>query len=292
MTSADLFTIDWSKVPQEIADALASGKARIIDGVARDSKSYEILKHIPFRTVTLSQTGDLAQVAHQVQSLTNVVQQSTAVLQTAIALSTAVTVGAVVLSTAYLASKLRELESKIERLEGELRGQNLLFYASKASSYFAAVEATRELIASPELVAENRDLIAHSLSRLAGQRHETMAFLGNLCRLFDHLSPAHQALALDFFHATLDFVPKAVLVESQAAYRLERFRLGDHLRQSARTAYDACLTDYKAWANALLKNVTRAAPGTGDASALIARLGEAKRLIACEQNQILLGTSI
>lgn len=196
------------------------------------------------------------------------------------------------LSTAYLANKLRELESKIERLEGELRGQNLLFYASKASSYFAAVEATRELIANKKLVAENRDLITHAVSRLAGQRHETIAFLGNLCRLFDHLSFAHQALALDFFHATLDFVPKAAFVESQAAYRLKRFRLGDHLRQSTRTAYNSCLTDYKAWANAHLKNVTAAKRGCGDASALIPRLGEAKRLIACEQNQLLLGTSI
>jgi hypothetical protein len=292
MMADGLFTIDWTKVPQDVADALASGKARIIDGVARDSQTYEILKHIPFRSVTFDQAGDLAHVAQQVQSITLTLQQSTAVLQTAIALSTAVTVGAVVLSTTYLAAKLRELESKIERLEGELRGQNLLFYASKASSYFAAVEATRELIAKPELVDENRDLIAHALSRLAGQRHETMAFLGNLCRLFDHLSQAHQALALDFFHATLDFVPKAVLVESQAAYRLGRFRLGDHLREATRTAYETCLSDYKAWANALLKDVTRATSGTGDASALIARLGEARRLVSCEQNRLLLATSI
>lgn len=88
-----LFTIDWTKIPQHIGDALASGKARIIDGVARDSQSYKILKHIPFRAVTLDHTGDLAQVAQQVRTLTSVVQQSTVVLQTAIALSTAVTVG-------------------------------------------------------------------------------------------------------------------------------------------------------------------------------------------------------
>ena len=286
-----LYAIDWVQVPQHVADALHSGEGLIMNGVARNARTFEVIKHMPFRPVNLESFTDLPATAKQLQNLGSLVQTSTAAIQTALALSTALTIGTVVVATAYLANKLRELEAKIERLEGELRGQNLLFYASKASAYFGAVEATRELIASPELIAENGDLAAHALSRLAAQRHEAFAFLGNLFRSFEELSAAHQALALDFFHATLDFVPKAVFVEVQAAYKLERFRLGVHTLGSARTAYDGCLAGYKTWANARLKSIIA---GRGkEADHLVAeRLQDAKRLLGSEENRLLLDCSV
>jgi|GEM_PF-1498880 len=291
MTPGSLFAIDWSQVPQHVADALHSGEARIMNGVARNSGTFEVVKHMPFRPVSLDNFADLPASAQQLQNLGSLVQGSTTAIQTALALSTALTIGAVVVSTAYLASKLRDLEAKIERLQGELRGQNLIFYASKASTYFAAVEATRELIASPELVLENRDLAAHALSRLAAQRHETFAFLGNLFGVFEQLSPTHQALALDFFHATLDFVPKAIFVEVQAAYKLERFRLGTHTLNSARTAYDGCLAEYKTWANARFKSII-CGKGT-EADRLVAeRMDDAKRVLGSEENRLLLACSV
>ena len=291
MTPGLPFAIDWSQVPQHVADALHSGKALIMNGVARTSGTFEVIKHMPFRPVSLDNFTDLPASARQLQNLGSLVRGSTTAIQTALALSTALTIGAVVVSTAYLASKLRDIEAKIERLQGELRGQNLLFYASKASSYFAAVEATRELIASPELVLENRDLAAHALSRLAAQRHETFAFLGNLFRVFEQLSPTHQALALDFFHATLDFVPKAVFVEVQAAYKLERFRLGTHTLASGRTAYDGCLVEYRTWANARFKSII-SGKGT-EADRLVAeRMDDARRVLGSEENRLLLDCSV
>ena len=286
-----LYAIDWSLVPKGVSDALDSGEALIMNGVARNARTFELLKHMPFRPVALDNFTDLPGTARQLQNLGTLMQGSTAAIQTALALSTALTIGAVVVATAYLASKLRDLEVKIERLEGELRGQNLLFYASKASTYFAAVEATRELIASPELIAENGDLAAHALSRLAAQRHESFAFLGNLFRSFEELSTAHQALALDFFHATLDFVPKAVFVEVQAAYKLERFRLGVHTLGAARTTYNGCLADYKTWANARMKCII-GGRGTPADDAVAQRLKDAKRIIESEENRLLLDCSV
>jgi len=291
MTPGLPFAIDWSQVPQHVADALHSGKPLIMNGVTRNSGSFEILHHMPFRPVSLDNFTDLPASARQLQNLGSLVQGSTAAIQTALALSTALTIGAVVVSTAYLASKLRDIEAKIERLHGELRGQSLLFYASKASTYFAAVEATRELIASPELVLENRDLAAHALSRLAAQRHETFAFLGNLFRVFEQLSPTHQALALDFFHATLDFVPKAVFVEVQAAYKLERFRLGTHTLNSGRTTYDGCLAEYRTWANARFKSIISGKKTEADRP-VAERMDDAKRILGSEENRLLLGCSV
>lgn len=291
MTPDLLFAIDWSKVPKAVADALHSGKALIMNGVARDARSFEVLKHMPFRPVSLDNFNDLSGAAKQLQNLGPLVKNATAVIQTTIALSTALTIGTVVVATAYLAHKLRELEAKIERLEGELRGQNLLFYASKTSAYFGAVEATRELIASPELIAENGDLAAHALSRLAAQRHESFAFLGNLFRSFEEFSPDHQALALDFFHATLDFVPKAVFVEVQVAYKLERFRLGVHTLGSARSAYEGCLCEYKIWANARIKSIMEGKGRKAD-HIVAERLNDAKRLLGSEENRLLLNFSV
>lgn len=291
MSTPRLYAIDWNLVPPHVADALHSEKAKIMNGVARDVGTLEVLKHMPFRPVELENFSDLSSKAGQVQSLGSLVQGSTAAIQAALAVSTALTIGSVVVATAYLAHKLRELERKIERLEGELRGQNVLFYASKASIYFGAVEATRELIASPEIVAENGDLAAQALSRLSAQRHEAFAFLGNLYRSFEELTPAHQALALDFFHATLDFVPKAVFIEVQAAYKLERFRLGIHIQNTAKSTYNTCVADYRMWANHQIKNVI-AATALGSAQVLKERLKDAKHLIDSEENRLLLDCSV
>ena len=285
MITNEIFTIDWNEVPAEIVEALNSGRAGIFNGVARSTENYAIMKHMPFKPVQMDSIRDLAQVAQQGQALAGAVQMT-------VAISTAVTVGAVVLCTAYLASKLRELDSKIQRLDARLHGQNLIFYAEKAATYFAAVEATRELISTAELVEENRDLVGQSLSRLSGQRHETMAFLGNLCHLFDHLPDEDRGMALDFFHASLDFVPKAVLVESQAAYRLERFRLGDHVRKSAQRSYEECLSEYRSWGNGLLNKLTRGEVSRSNPQVLLDRLSEAKSLINNDCNRILLTTTI
>jgi len=288
-----LFAIDWSKVKRPVSRALLSGKARIINGVARaPSDDHKILQHMPFRPVAINGFDDVSGAAQRLQVPPSLPPGfDSASLQSALALSTAVTVGAVVLCTAYLASKLRELEDKIERLQAELQSQNLLFYAARASAYFGAVEAVREIIAHPSLVKENPDLVAQSISRLAGQRHETLAFLNHLFRLFVQLTPSHQALALDFFHATLDFFPKAVFVESQAAYKLDRFYLGDQIRQSAQIDYMNCLSEYRTWANSELKKVIEGAGGQSG-RLLGERITEAKRILGSQESRLLLEHSM
>ena len=290
-SSEQVYGIDWSQVKKSVVQSLGSGRARIINGVARDVENdYRILQHMPFRPLALDRAEDLARVAERAQDL-RVLEQTTAMLQTTIAISTAVTVGSVIVCTAYLAKKLKDLEAKIGKLEDELKGQNLVYYATKASVYFGAVEATRELIADPRVVKENPDLVVITIARLSGQRHETDAFLGNLFRLFEELTPHHQAIALDFFHATLDFAPKAAFIESQAAYKLERFRLGDHILMAARRNHEARLRDYKAWANERLKRLV-GGKGLGSDTTLAERLDDAKRILSSEENRLLLERSV
>jgi len=288
-----LFAIDWSKVKRPVTEALMRGTARIMNGVARaPSNGHKILQHMPFRPVGINGFDDLSGAAQRLQVPPHLPPGfDTAALQGAIGLSTAVTVGAVVLCTAYLASKLEDLENRIEKLQAELQGQNLLFYAARASAYFGAVEASREIIAHPLLVKENPDLVAQAISRLAGQRHETLAFLNHLFHLSAQLPPDHQALALDFFHATLDFFPKAVFIESQAAYKLNRFHLGDQIRLSARAGYESCIAGYRMWANSELKKVCG---GSGSQSGRLLgdRLDGARRILSSEENRLLLDHSL
>ncbi|MCF7674040.1 MAG: hypothetical protein K9N23_04940 [Akkermansiaceae bacterium] len=292
-SASQLFAIDWSQVSPAVCEALFSGKAGIINGVARArTDGYKILQHMPFRPVSIDGLNDLSSAARGVQNFPAVLSGiAPASLQCAMALSTAVTVGTVVLCTAYLAEKLRELDGKIDRLHAEIRNQNLIYYAARASAYFGAVEAVREIIAQPLLVEENPDLVTQAISRLAGQRHETLAFLNHQYRTFHQLTPEHLEVGMDFFHATLDFLPKAVFVESQAAYKLDRFQLGDQIRRSGRIGYQSCADSYRAWGNSELRK-TISGVGSHSGRLLGERLTDAKRILNSEENKLLLDHSI
>ena len=86
-------------------------------------------------------------------------------------------------------------------------------------------------------------------------------------------------------------MPKAVFVEVQAAYKLERFRLGTHTLDSGRTAYDGCLAEYRTWANARFKAII-SGKGTGADRLVAERLEEAKRVLGSEENRLLLDCSV
>lgn len=260
-----------------------------MNGVARDTKDgLKILQHMPFRPVEMDTAGDLARAAGPLQRLPG---GAAATFQTALAISTAVTVGSVIVSTAYLAHQLQRLESRIELLQANLTGQNLLFYASRASSYFGGVNALRELIASQELMNENPDLVGHQIARLAARRHEMQAFAGQVFHLFDSLPDEHLALALDFFHGMMDFLPKAVFVECQAAYRMERLHLGLHTLQSARESYFHAIDSYRDWGNRTLKEMIAGKPRSGAAN-LASRIDDARALVGSETNRLLLIHSV
>jgi len=287
------YILEWAKLKPGVTEALLSGQARIFNGVARDVvDGHKILQHLPFRPIDASEFNGGKHLSETAARLSNLPgTEAIAAIQGALAISTAVTVGAVVLCTAYLANKLNALEAKIDCIQAELQSQNLLYYASRASAYFGTVEAVREIVARWQLVEENPDLVAQAISRLAGQRHETLAFLNQLFRLVPRLTPESQALALDFYHATLDFFPKAVFVESQAAYKLDRFHLGDHIRQSSLLAYEECVGGYRIWANSELKKVISGAPESAG-RLLQARIEDARRIISSPDNRVLLELSV
>lgn len=71
MMSDLLFAIDWSQVPTHVADALFSGDALIMNGVARKAGTMRTLKHMPFRPVPFDPaqfTTDLSGPAGQLQN--------------------------------------------------------------------------------------------------------------------------------------------------------------------------------------------------------------------------------
>ena len=287
--ASGLFAIDFDAVNKPVIKALESGRGVIMNGVARDTKNgLKILQHMPFRPVEMDTAGDLARAAAPLQRLSG---GATAACQTALAISTAVTVGSVIVSTAYLSHQLERLEGRIERLQANLTGQNLLFYASRASSYFGAVNALRELISNPELMVENPDLVVYQLARLSARRHEMQSFAGQLFHLFDSLPDEHLGPALDFFHGMMDFFPKAVFVECQAAYRMERLHLGLQTLQSARESYYYAIDSYREWGNDALKGMIEGRPRPSTTN-LALRLDDARALVRSETNRLLLNHSV
>lgn len=276
-----LFIIDWAKVQPETIKLLESGKARIINGVARNvGKKYQIIQHMPFTQVELPNNSNLLDIA-------KVIQSTQATVNSMIALSSVATMGAVVISTAYLSHKLDNIQRAIDMLQKEMHGQNLVYYAERITTYFGTVEATRELINNNDIILENPDLVILKISELSNIRNQLISFLDNLITLSDNFTIEHKTIAIDFINMTFDLLPKGIFVESQAAYKAERFYLGDSIRECGRIKYDHSIQSYRNWVNGKYHSVLK---GEVDSNTKVfqGKFETIKSLVSSEENKILL----
>lgn len=275
------FAIDWSKVRPETIKLLESGRGQLINGVVRNvAENYQIVQHMPFEQVSLAERKNLIDIAKSLQTA-----QST--VSNLVAISSIAVMGSVIISTAYLSNKLDNIQKAIDLLQKEIHGQNLIYYTDRITDYFGSVEATRELINNNYVVVENPDLILLKLSELLNTRYQLLSFLDNLIHLSDTFSVAHKSLAIDFINMTFDLIPKGVFIESQTAYKLERFHLGNSIRDSAQLKYKHSIENYKAWANSKYHSVLN---GSGDSNTKVFQdnYPKIKSLMNSEENKLLL----
>ncbi len=285
MITDDLYTIDWIKAYPETLEKLSTGQGRILNGVARDVfDGNKIIQHMPFTKVSIQQSGDLIKTAQLVQS-------AQAAITSAIAISTAVTVGAIVVSTMYLANKIDKLQEKMDLLHKEINDQNILFYLEKVTIYFGTVESLRQLILNSDVVAENKDIINNVLSELLIIRNQTLSFIDNIIYLSDRFSPGHKNLVLDFINLSLELIPKGLFIESQTAYKLDRFHLGDNIKEVGRAKYNNVLNKYKDWGNKQYKSIVKGESNSGT-QGLLKNIDNIKSILHSEENKLLLEHSI
>ena len=286
MTSGNVFyKVLWEQVPSEFIEGLNTGKYARYNGVLRNaSGSREIVKHLPLEPVTLS---DSALDAGSLLEVSRGVQAAQAAITYTIAISTAAIMGAIVVSTAYLAKKIDKLQLAINKMQKEIQDQNMIYYTEKISDYFGAVESLREMIATGELVAENKDLILMKISSLGTQRCQMFSFMNSLLYMSDGFTPSSKAMALDFLNMSMMLFPKGICIESQAAYKIERFHCGDAIRIGGHEKYRQLADSYKNWGNEKVRSIYRGSVSSGE-QALMGKFEDIKTVLNSEENTLLL----
>lgn len=225
-----------------------------MNGAARCTESGEVLQHLPFKAVRLGESASLLPLGQKISASLGVASGA------ALAVSTVAVMGTIIACTVYLARKLDRLQQKIDVIERELQGQNMLFYADKITGYFGALESLRELMLDPETANENADLIVHKLAMVGALRCELYSFSDNLPHMAAQVTPHHQSLAVDFVLETVNLLPKGVYLETAAAYRIGRIRLGDTIREASRKKHTRTLEQLRRWANDSVKAIANGDP--------------------------------
>jgi len=280
-----IFILDESLIKPEVIQKLSQGTAQILNGVAREFPNRSlILQHMPFKEISVNESSNLLQSA-------KFIQQAQAATMTAISISTVAIMGAVIIATAYLSNKIDKLQENIESLQKEIGDQNLIFYAEKVSFYFGSIESLRQLIYDKNVIEENKDVIINALSNLLISRSQLLSFVDNLIYLSDSFSDKHKEMVIEFINLTLELIPKGVFIESQAAYKLERFYLGDNIRQSSEKKYFEITDKYKKWTNEKYKELIKGINDSGT-KALILKIDSIKNVINSEENKLLLSVSV
>lgn len=283
--TSEFYRVLWEKVQPQYIEGVKSGKYAQYDGILRNASGRrEIVKHLPLEPVILS---DSALNAKSLLEVSKSVQAAQAAITGAIAISTTAIMGAIVISTAYLAKKIDKLQLSINTIQKEIQDQNLIYYTEKIADYFGAVESVREIIATTELVDENKDLILMKISHLGTQRCQMFSFINSLLYLSDGFTPNSKAVALDFVNTSMMLFPKGICIESQAAYKIERFHCGDAIRIGGQEKYRQLIENYKCWGNEKFRSIYNGNVSSGE-QVLMGKLDEIRTVVNSEENALLL----
>lgn len=286
MDAGEFYRVAWEKVPTEFREGYEQGLYRMYNGVLRDSTNRnEIVRHLPLERFDPSRYGnpeDLLVVAEKVAS-------AQAAIGGMIALSTVAIMGAIVVSTVYLAGRIENLNKRIAALQKDLADQNLVFYIDRLTIYMGTMMTLAGLCRNESALKESREYALHMLAEAGVARSRLFALVGLLQNAADTLSDSHKALLVDFMNSALDLIPKGAVIESQIAYKLECFELGDHLRLETAMRHQQCVEGYRNWYNGVLQAVVTGRGG--QQSDLIARKVEVLRVSTASENRRMLEQS-
>lgn len=287
----DLYVIDWYSLPSELINKINDEKVIIRNGVARDVlDNYKIVKHIPFKKISADSSQDLLAIAKKFQG-------GQAAITKAIGLSYLSIIGAVVISTMYISKKLDKIQNSINNLQKvvkeEFISQNLVYYLDKTTAYFGAVESTRELISMRYSTANivNNDILIVKLSTLSDLRNQYLSFLDNIIHLSESFSPEHKEVLIDYINITLNLVPKAIFIESQGYYQLDKIQFGDFIKNESQKKYNMIIEKYKEWANNEFRSIIAGEPNAHSV-VLQKKMPEIKSIVHSEENRFMLEYSI
>jgi len=281
----EICRIVWEEVSEDIKQAIVAGRYRVYNGVVRDATDgAKLVKHLPLRPIDASEATEgakaLLEVAQGVEGMQTL-------MTGLVAVSTVAIMGAIVASTAYLSHKIAKLQAAINQIQKEIHDQNVIFYAEKVTQYFGVVEALREVCAKDAVVNENRDLILMHLANVGAMRNQIYYFIDAIVQLSDNFSIESKVLAIDFVNRTLDMIPKAVCLETQAAYKVERFALGDEIRHQSQIKYNQIKEGYRLWCNEKVRQIHIGKVDAGEA-VLLEKKNDIRFVIESEENRLLL----
>lgn len=281
-----LFRVAWEKVDPELIDGYLSGMYRMYNGVLRNSANHnEILKHLPLEPFDLPERMEPERILATAQQLAS----AKMAVGSMVAVSTAAIIGVVVVSTMYLAHRLEQLNKSIAAVQKELHDQNVLFYIDKLTAYTGNILTLWQLARNRAALQANPELVLHLLAEANISRNRLLSLVGLLLQAMNDFSPAHKALVIDFVNMSLDLIPKGAVIESQTAYMLERFELGDMIRLETATMHKACIDNYQQWFQLSLKEVVA---GKGSQhQPLLAKRDSVRALVCSEENQLILAHS-
>lgn len=287
--ATEIYRLKVEELSKEIWDKINNNEFKIVDGVVRTVKGNSIKKHIPHELVKIPDNEDLQAVSQQI--LAHVDKAQMAMIGTT-ALATTAIIGAIIVSTIYLSKKIDKLQAKVDKILKELHDQNFIHYFEKVVYFFGEIESLREIISNREVLLENKDLVLMKLNEISTSRNQHLLFVDNIIFQIENKSPKHQDLLLDTINTFLEIMPKAAFVESQAAYKIDRFLLGDNTRQSFLNSYDRVLNKYRSWCNDIVRldrfNPTR----TSLTEKILDKDDAIRSLINSTENRLLLENSI
>ncbi|MFZ4592875.1 MAG: hypothetical protein ACOYOF_01370 [Verrucomicrobiaceae bacterium] len=273
-----LYQLCLDEVKPKVIDALADGRAQIINGVARKAGSKTILQHLPFKPVAgIDEKG----LPHSLRTLADKagVSLPASQMQMMLGIATAASMATTIACTAYLASRIADIERQIATLSHAVESMTRLLLLDRFCSYVASAKSLHQLLSSAAVEKENRDLIALGLSRMAQDRHHLLSFISQVRCSYDQLDQRTQVLVNEFALSAMNLYPQIVLVELRAAYSLKKWALGEHIRQEALRVYQLEVSDYKTWATKGLETMLKGQ--AGEAERWIAnRLPDIKRTLS------------
>jgi len=260
MDPTTVYTIDWSRVSAEILKGLQDGTMKVSTSNgnvywAAGSGNTGMVANLPFVPSQVATSEQLLQMAGALQ----------ATVVGAAVVSTAVIVGAIVVQTVYLSRKLDKLQDTLDAVGQAVHLQGVVTLMQKATDYFGAVEAARQLMQDPAMAGEAGFVAAPLLADLAVRRNGLSSFVERLLALAeegaaraapDTVSQAQYQLILDFSIETLANLPAGLYVERELYAFVGKYQLSEHIGRESAGRYRASLQDFKAWCNRQSKAAT------------------------------------
>lgn len=236
-----IIILDINSLPEEIIKGIEQGLYKIYNGVVRDIDTKAIIKHIPQKILEID--------SQDLQNLPELIKKSSQLAAGATALSTVVILGAIVVATKIIVNKLNEIQNTLVDIKKELQDQNLFQYFLQLRNYIAISESLRELLKSPALIEENRDLIVMKLNALSIERNALMLTMHERLKSINNVSPEHKEILINFIDQSVALLPKIAYIEQEAAYAIEKFYLGDRIYSEFSDKYSHVEYRYKKFLN-------------------------------------------